>query len=60
MKLNEMKLGLFCSLQSNSRAKFISTQSPSRQLITCEAQKEMSDRPLCTGTAGAGAVGEQH
>lgn len=53
---SELKLGLFCSLQSNRSAKFIPLQAPS----FCEAQKEISNPTLRAGTAGTGAADKQY
>lgn len=54
------KLGLFCCLQSNHRAKFVPSQGPSRELITHEVQKEISNCTVYVGTADTRAANKQY
>lgn len=54
------KLGLFCCLQSNHRAKFVPSQGPSRDLITHGVQKEISNHTMHEGTADTRAANKQY
>lgn len=58
-KGSDLKLDLFCSLQSNCRAKFIPLQPPRTELITCEIHKKISNSIFRAGTAGSRAANKE-